>query len=651
MTMNRLFALTLALFCTGLTLSLSANSVIPVVAPTGDEEEEGVIEMPLFYIDAAPAPGYLPTNAVAATRLGTANLGVTVGGAQDIRYFRDQVELGNIPHPTTFTMEGLLSEHDLPMPVEASGDALIYVGGQAIPAEILTDPNTRYLAQLGFGSGINAEKFQRLPLHLVAVVDKSGSMSGQPLDLVRLSLHSVVEQLGPQDQLSIVLYGDRSHVYLEPTPITSSNKKRLRDAIDAIESSGSTYLEAGLRTAYELARDTEFDGQTRLMLFTDERPNVGNTSAEAFMALAEKGAEQGYGLTTVGVGVQFGAELAEKISTVRGGNLFFFGNEDEMRKLFDEEFDTIVTELAYDFELTITPARGLELTGIYGIPGEALEWLDDERSVRMEVATLFASKNQGGIYFGFGPTETNLPNAYEEGSPVATANVAYVETFTGKPQSHEATFIVTDPENAAPGLERGYYLVNQYLAMLHASRAHYFDNDQETAWRHIHEFASLLSHSTDPALDPERQLIGNLESTLALLSGHRGEPSSLLGQLNRDHHSPLTGVWRVLAIDGKRAPELPGIGYQLAFLPAGGVLVVDEEGRGQKTYEAVTSDDTVTLTYPDGDTAEVMTFQLQNGQLELLDSSDTRFVLEPAKFVLAKADTPPDPVTGLPTRR
>src|SRR4029450_10837479 len=38
---------------------------------------------------------------------------VTQGGAKDVNFLRGEVEQSRIPHPDTFTAEGLLSEHDI----------------------------------------------------------------------------------------------------------------------------------------------------------------------------------------------------------------------------------------------------------------------------------------------------------------------------------------------------------------------------------------------------------------------------------------------------------------------------------------------------------------------------------------------------------
>src|SRR5690606_30909337 len=165
-------------------------------------------------------------------------------------------------------------------------------------------------------------------------------------------------------------YGDTSHVHLSPTSL--SRREQVLASIDQIHSAGSTAMEEGLRVGYDLARRTraKFRGSTRVMLFTDERPNVGATEAESFMGMARQASASGIGLTTVGVGTHFGAELATAISNVRGGNLVFFPNPADMQARFQREFDTLVTELAHDFKLTIKPRSGSEIAGVYGLPGD-----------------------------------------------------------------------------------------------------------------------------------------------------------------------------------------------------------------------------------------------------------------------------------------
>lgn len=493
-----------------------------------DPDDEVVVLSP-FCISGGPAVGYSASSSVAGARMGA-----TVGGAKDSNYFRDAVKRGEFPHPNTITPEGLFSEYDLPLKAQnAKGRDLLMLDGEAMPARILTQPGVRYLAQIGFSSGLDARTWHREPLNLVAVVDKSGSMSGQPLALVKDALHKIHAQLEPDDQLSIVLYGDRSHVHLAPTRTTEDNQAVIDTAINAIVSSGSTNMEEGLKVGFDLARHSQqsFRGKTRLMQFTDERPNVGDTSAEGFMGLMEAASRDGIGQTTIGVGVQFGAELATKISSVRGGNLFFFPDRTEMTKTFTEELDTMVTELAHDLDLTIRPAPGLRLAGVYGIPGEMLKW-EGDRNVRFQVTTLFLSKRKGAIYLAFAPEEEDLAapsylpaRSYREGQPLATLKLAYHEAGKTAPTRSKLELPFVLAKNASLGLQRGRLLVSECLGLKGSMTAHLLENNQKKAYRLLDELNSELAASSDHSLGKESLLVGTLLKSMGQLAGH-GEQAS-----------------------------------------------------------------------------------------------------------------------------
>lgn len=468
-------------------------------------------------------------------------MGATPGGAQDIQYFRDRVKAGEVPHPNTFTPEGLFSEHDLPLVAGSACDQLLCAVGEATGAALLAQPEVQYLAQLGFSSGLDPRTFRRAPLNLVAVIDKSGSMSGQPLDLVRESLYRVLDQLGPDDQLSIVLYGDRAHVHLSPTP--ARDKAVIAAQIAAIASAGSTAMEDGLRVGYDLARRSarSFKGTTRLMLFTDERPNVGATDRHSFMGMARDASHGGIGLTTVGVGVQFGAELATAISSVRGGNLFFFPDAARMSKVFHDDFDTMVTELAHDLKLEVKPAPGLKIAGVYGIPGKAIEWAPGG-AIRLAVETIFLSRKKGAIYIGFAPAAPNLPGPKPVAErPLGQVSLAYNEATANKARGSAIDLVYKPGHRASVGLVRGARLVDQATALASAAGLHHEKNDQEGAYQLVHALAGIYRGDSDPELADERTLVFALERTFAKLSGHAGEPAAQASAVDRVSGLPRRG--------------------------------------------------------------------------------------------------------------
>ena len=197
------------------------------------QEEDDDDDSAEFAMDMASAPS---------------SMGATPGGAQDIEWARERIAAGEVPHPNTFTPEGLFSQHDLPLASRGKCSRVLCLSGAAAPATLLSQPEVRHLAQLGFSTNIQAKSWRRPPLYVVAVVDKSGSMSGEPLEAVKEALRQVILQMTSRDQLAIVLYGDRSHVHLPPTRLRAggASRKSLLAAVDAMGSAGSTAMEAGL---------------------------------------------------------------------------------------------------------------------------------------------------------------------------------------------------------------------------------------------------------------------------------------------------------------------------------------------------------------------------------------------------------------------
>lgn len=475
-------------------------------------------------------------------------MSVRQGGAQDANYFRGEVEGMRIPHPNDLTAEGLMGEHDIQLPSDSPCRQLFCLTGEAARADLIALPEARYLVGIGFTSSIDPQRWHRKPVNLIAVVDKSGSMSGHPLEMVKLALSEMLKQLGPNDQLSIVLYGDQSHVHLAPAHVTPENRRSIEKSISAIESAGSTAMEEGLVVGYQLAAESggNFRGITRLMLFTDERPNVGATDAKSFMGMSTEASRRGIGLTTVGVGVQFGAELATKISSVRGGNLYFIRNAEDVKTWYAGQLDYMVSELAHDLRLVIKPHAGYKIAGIYGVPGQMLGWQAQD-AVEVKIPTVFLSKHGGAIFASLTPAPegTFLPRQPMDEQALLTAvEVDYLPLGASTTEKHSID-IAAPSRASSTGMRLGHTLVDEFLALHKAVTAHHVQNDQETAFQLVHALNGRLRASTDSGLDSERTLVQGLDDQLAFLSGHSSESTS------KSNFALLWGKWEVTRASGK----------------------------------------------------------------------------------------------------
>eukprot|EP00164_Ancoracysta_twista_P000122 GFYU01000178.1.p1 GENE.GFYU01000178.1~~GFYU01000178.1.p1 ORF type:complete len:554 (+),score=227.01 GFYU01000178.1:55-1662(+) len=90
------------------------------------------------------------------------------------------------------------------------------------------------------------EEEARLPMEICAVIDRSGSMSGDKLTLVKETLEFVVGQLKPTDALSIVTFESGVRVETPMVNMDAKGKKITEEAIKKIQVAGATNLSGGL---------------------------------------------------------------------------------------------------------------------------------------------------------------------------------------------------------------------------------------------------------------------------------------------------------------------------------------------------------------------------------------------------------------------
>jgi len=325
--------------------------------------------------------------------------GVTTGGQQDIAAARSTIESGGVPDPDSISVEGFLSEHSIPVDMPENPGVLFATTSVAWNKDF--DAFTPLATvQIGFGTTIDEASFQRPPLNLCLVVDSSGSMGDlvdersrtSKLDAVKIAIDRLLGKLDGLDRVSIVTFTTRSSVILEGA--AGNDATAIKTALDPVEALGGTDLAAGMRRGYRVAVEQSAAIRSdRLLVFTDALLTaVGQGRVAAFIEVMQEYADENIGATIFGVGTDFGHEVAYDVSQVRGGNYFFLSDYDRIVSVFNEDFDFLVTPVAYDVELTASIPIAFDVEGVYGIAAD--EPLP--RVLELTIPTLFLSSRQGG---------------------------------------------------------------------------------------------------------------------------------------------------------------------------------------------------------------------------------------------------------------
>jgi len=112
---------------------------------------------------------------------------------------------------------------------------------------------------------------------IIFVLDRSGSMSGDPMNQVKDSFASIVEDLRSQDRFNVIFFDDDITLYRhEILDANESARKQARNYIDSIEAAGSTNINDALLTALEMYSDTN-NSVPIIVFLTDGQPTAGVT--------------------------------------------------------------------------------------------------------------------------------------------------------------------------------------------------------------------------------------------------------------------------------------------------------------------------------------------------------------------------------------
>ncbi|MFC8129934.1 von Willebrand factor type A domain-containing protein [Streptomyces sp. NPDC057302] len=309
----------------------SATGPLPAPAPAapsapGDGKQDSGEER-----DFAPPADYLSTFAL---DVDTASYG----------FARRTLAEGSLPDPATVRPEEFVNSfrQDYPRP-EGDGFSVNVDGAR-------TDEDGWSLMRVGLATRGDGSDGERPPAALTFVIDVSGSMA-EPgrLDLVKESLGVMTEQLRDDDSLALVTFSDSAKTVLPMTRV-GDHRGKVHAAIDKMEPTQSTNLEAGIKTGYDTAVRGEREGATnRVVLLSDALANTGETSADGILErISDARREHGITLFGVGVGSDYGDALMERLADKGDGHTTYVSDSEEARKVFCEQLPANIELRARD---------------------------------------------------------------------------------------------------------------------------------------------------------------------------------------------------------------------------------------------------------------------------------------------------------------
>ncbi|MDH4478667.1 MAG: VWA domain-containing protein [Rhodoferax sp.] len=192
---------------------------------------------------------------------------------------------------------------------------------------------------------------------LALVVDRSGSMHGDPLTEALACVVHIAERLTPTDQMALVVYDAKVDTLL---PLCSMGApKTVADAVAQVQSGGTTNLFGGWEGGAFQLEGGSAGSISRVILLSDGQANEGLCDEEAIARHCGQWLAKGVSTTTVGLGRGFNENLMSAMARAGGGQQYYGQTAADLFDSFDEEFSLLQALCLRGLDVRFVPAAGV----------------------------------------------------------------------------------------------------------------------------------------------------------------------------------------------------------------------------------------------------------------------------------------------------
>ncbi len=232
--------------------------------------------------------------------------------------------------------------------------------------------------------GHPALRHERRPVTVGLVLDRSGSMHGEPLATAKRTAQAVVDQMRAQDRVAVVVFDERIETLQPLAQATDAVKEHVRRALADVEARGSTALHEGWLTGCRAIASDDVEPANRLLarcfLLTDGQANVGETDPERIATEAGNIRDNaGIGTSTLGFGPNYNEHLLGPMAVAGGGQFQHLRTVEDMAQALTGEFGDLLLVAAMRVRVEIEAVAGMsaEVISAYrqtANGGEARHW-------------------------------------------------------------------------------------------------------------------------------------------------------------------------------------------------------------------------------------------------------------------------------------
>jgi hypothetical protein len=196
------------------------------------------------------------------------------------------------------------------------------------------------------------------------------------LSWVKNSFYIFINNVRPEDIISVVIFDNTSEVLIPPARIKDDNdRNQFKRKVDTLRPRGGTDILKGMTLGFSQVELNYQDNYTnRVLLLTDGMHN-GSGTKDDIIDIVKRYNERNINISTIALGASADINLMVDMAVQGGGSSRFISDYDEMEETFGSELDRLVVPAARMLNMEVVLSEGVQFQETWGYKN----WVDNNR--------------------------------------------------------------------------------------------------------------------------------------------------------------------------------------------------------------------------------------------------------------------------------
>ena len=199
-------------------------------------------------------------------------------------------------------------------------------------------------------------------LNLTLVLDHSTSMKEEKrLDRTKSAAFQIIDQLTPEDYLSVVAFADRADVLVQAAKLT--DKTAFKNLIMGMQPNGSTEILQGLQAGLkENQKNASPKYVNHIILLTDGRTFGDEAQC---LELADYALHAGIGISAMGIGEEWNDAFLDSLAGRTGGSSEYITSPNSVVKFLNDRVKSLGKSFAERTSLSLAPDPDIKVESAF----------------------------------------------------------------------------------------------------------------------------------------------------------------------------------------------------------------------------------------------------------------------------------------------